>query len=616
MTIGAVQGVGTRSPLEGRTVSVEGIVTASRAASGGKGSGVFVQSARGEEDGDAATSDAVLVMAEGATGALPAPGQRVRVTGTVIEWTTAGDGESASLTALSGARMVAARMVGAGEQALPPRRALVPPLTSDVLERFEGMRVHFEALTLGSAHDSRRDEQIAGFGGRLFQPTELAPAGSPQMHAIARQNEFRTVMLKGRGAHLESIGAQLGPVGAQQMTRAGGTIAGATGVLEPTAGAPALWFTGYRIEYPAPRPGHAPFAHAFRYLEAARALGPHGHSGLVSVAAINVENYFNGDGRGGGFPTARGARDAQDQTRQRAKLVEVITRLRPDIAALMEIENDGHGPGSALAELVTALRATEGAGDWRFVDAGAATGSDAIRVAIIYNGSAVEAVGSPATLEEGPFATHSRAPLAAAFRPRHGAGETLVVVANHFKSKGCGSASGVESDQGDGQSCWNPTRVDSARRLHRWLQGDPTGTGSALTAIVGDFNAYRMEDPVLALTDSGWRDAFDVARRERPYDWAGDGKGSWTVDPQTAATERPYNYVWRGQAGRLDHALLSPALAARLTGAAEWHINADESESLGYDNAGANAVPTPWRSSDHDPLLIGVSLHPRPLQAP
>jgi uncharacterized protein len=58
-------------------------------------------------------------------------------------------------------------------------------------------------------------------------------------------------------------------------------------------------------------------------------------------------------------------------------------------------------------------------------------------------------------------------------------------------------------------------------------------------------------------------------------------------------------------AGRLDHALLSPALAGRLRGAAEWHINADEPESQGY----ADGDPTqPWRSSDHDPLLLGFDL--------
>ena len=55
----------------------------------------------------------------------------------------------------------------------------------------------------------------------------------------------------------------------------------------------------------------------------------------------------------------------------------------------------------------------------------------------------------------------------------------------------------------------------------------------------------------------------------------------------------------------LAHALLSPALARRVAGAAEWHSNADEPETHGYRAGGTG----PWRSSDHDPLLLGFHLH-------
>jgi predicted extracellular nuclease len=97
--------------------------------------------------------------------------------------------------------------------------------------------------------------------------------------------------------------------------------------------------------------------------------------------------------------------------------------------------------------------------------------------------------------------------------------------------------------------------------------------------LLGDFNAYAMEDPIRTLHDAGWRDAFAVAK-----------------------VERPYSYVYNGMSGRLDHALLSPGMAARLRGAAEWHTNADEADDLGYRDRNE---PGPWRSSDHDPLLLG-----------
>ena len=67
----------------------------------------------------------------------------------------------------------------------------------------------------------------------------------------------------------------------------------------------------------------------------------------------------------------------------------------------------------------------------------------------------------------------------------------------------------------------------------------------------------------------------------------------------------PYSFVFDGDAGRLDHALMDAAMAARLRGAAEWHINADESEWFDYHNEAATG---PYGASDHDPLLLGFDL--------
>jgi predicted extracellular nuclease len=300
--------------------------------------------------------------------------------------------------------------------------------------------------------------------------------------------------------------------------------------------------------------------------------------GTVKVAVFNLENMFNGDGMGGGFPTRRGAQSSAQLQAQTAKLVATLDALDADIAALMELENDGYGPQSSLAQFVDALNAN--GGDWRFVNAGSGPGEDEIRVGLIYRASKVTPQGKPAVLEGGPFGDRSRVPLAQAFR--RGDGPIFVVVANHFKSKGCSEATGADMDAKDGQGCWNALRVDSAKRLDAWLQTDPTGHDSALKLIVGDLNAYAMEEPVRVLRDAGWVDAFAAVK-----------------------VEQPYSYVYNGQAGRLDHALLSPALADKLKGAREWHSNADEPDAAGYADSN---TPGPWRSSDHDPMLLGFDL--------
>jgi hypothetical protein len=80
-----------------------------------------------------------------------------------------------------------------------------------------------------------------------------------------------------------------------------------------------------------------------------------------------------------------------------------------------------------------------------------------------------------------------------------------------------------------------------------------------------------------------------------------------------------YSYVFNGESGYLDHALATPSFESQVTGVGHWHINPDESAALDYnvEFKTANQVntfysPGPYRSSDHDPVLIGVELAAAP----
>ncbi|MDR7132970.1 putative extracellular nuclease [Lysobacter niastensis] len=542
--IGAVQGRDARSPRLGQQVTVEGVVTALRSDSE-SGAGWYLQDAG---DGDESTSDALWVHdPEGLTSVKP--GDRVRVTGQVAEQPAGGQTRTALLQP---------RIQALGTGTSTASAIVATPVD---WERYEGMLLLIDMpLLLTDSQDlSRQGRVLASLGERPWQATERAEPGSNEWRALEQDNTRRRLWLDGGSAAPSnfwptSIGA----------ARAGSLISGAIGVLDQTG-------SGYGLHLTT-----TPDLHA-----AARPQPPQ-VAGDLRVAALNLENLFNGDGRGGGFPTPRGARTPAELAAQLAKHVATLRGLDADIVALMELENDGYGPDSSLAALLAALNAD--GSDWRAVDAGQGPGDNPIRVGLIYRASRVRPQGTPATMQGGPFGAHSRVPLAQAFVPvtrgRHG-GAALVVVANHFKSKGCSGAEGADRDQGDGAACWNDTRTRSARQLEAWLAADPTHTGSDLTLIVGDLNAYAQETPVRALVQSGWRDAFEVA-----------------------GIRDPYSYVYDGQLGRLDHALLSPALAARLRGAAEWHSNADEPETSGYRDGGDG----PWRSSDHDPLLLGFDL--------
>jgi uncharacterized protein len=66
--------------------------------------------------------------------------------------------------------------------------------------------------------------------------------------------------------------------------------------------------------------------------------------------------------------------------------------------------------------------------------------------------------------------------------------------------------------------------------------------------------------------------------------------------------------VFDDMSGSLDHALATDALAAKVTGFAHWNITAVESFAYQYYGDLALYAPHPFRSSDHDPLVLGLDL--------
>ena len=68
--------------------------------------------------------------------------------------------------------------------------------------------------------------------------------------------------------------------------------------------------------------------------------------------------------------------------------------------------------------------------------------------------------------------------------------------------------------------------------------------------------------------------------------------------------------------GYLDHGLagVNPSLADEVTGVTVWHINADEPDLIDYDMSfklpaqDALYAPDAYRSSDHDPVIIGLNV--------
>ena len=249
----------------------------------------------------------------------------------------------------------------------------------------------------------------------------------------------------------------------------------------------------------------------------------------------------------------------------------------------MEIENDGYGSRSAIQDLVNGLNAALGAGTYAVVpDPAAGTGSDEIKVALIYKPSRVSRVGASAS---DPDAINSRPPLAQTFAALNG--EKFSVIVNHFKSKSCADATGADQDQNDGQGCYNARRLQQAGRLAGFIEQIKGSAGDDDVVVIGDLNAYGKEDPINALTGTGLIN--QLAEREA----------------------NPYSYVFDGETGYLDHALTSASLHAQVAGVGHWHINADEPSFLDYNlefKPQDLYTSAPYRSSDHDPVIVSLQL--------
>jgi predicted extracellular nuclease len=297
---------------------------------------------------------------------------------------------------------------------------------------------------------------------------------------------------------------------------------------------------------------------------------PEGH---LRVVGLNLLNYFNGDGQGGGFPTARGAQSPEDFEEQQGRTAAAIREIQPHLLAVQELENDGFGPLSAAQSLVDLLNTT-GSSDWAFIDpAVGPIGGDVITVGLFYRRQALEPVGPPELLNGPSFSGLSRVPLAQLFRERASGAHFLVAV-NHLKSKGRCPEGGPNADQGDGQGCWNAARVEAVRALGPWLERLATKSGTRQVLILGDMNAWRNEDPIRSYRDAGYTELVE-----------------------TLSGLPQYSFVYFGQRGTLDYALVTPSLRKRARQAMIWHINADWPRNM--------ALPRPWlRMSDHDPVVV------------
>ena len=570
-----VQGPGDVSPLNGATgVVIEGVVVGDFQDTSTQLGGFFLQEEDDQHDDNSQTSEGIFVFDDG-FGVDVNMGQVVRVQGDVTEFF--------SLTEVTNVSNVAIC-----EQPGTATAATVnlPVGAIADLEWNEGMLINIPQTLHATDNFNwhRNGEVTLSVGGPLDNPTNVTTPGAAALALQDLNNRSQIQLDDGssvRSPDLDPV-PYIEPDG---TLRRGATIPSLTGVL-------GFAFGAYEV--------HPTTDLSFTRVNDRPAVPDVG--GSLKIAAFNVLNYFTNidfiqDSSNNNDPAddicgpasdqeCRGADTQAELDNQKAKIVAAISQLDADIVGLIEIEN--HPGDVPTADLVDGLNAVTGAGTYDYIATGA-IGVDVIRVALIYKPASVSPVGSFAILDasvDPTFNDDKNRPVLAQTFQENGTNDLVTVAVNHLKSKGSPCDDVGDPDAGDGQGNCNGIRTAAANAMINWLATDPTGSGSSDYLITGDLNAYALEDPIIAIEGAGYTDLIEAFQ---------------------SANE--YSFVFFGQSGYLDHGLSSPSLTARVTGAAFWHINADEPRGLDYNqenNQPSLYNPDQFRSSDHDPVLVGI----------
>lgn len=590
--IGAVQGStpsgDAASPASGTARTIEGVVTSVN--TGTNLNGFWLQEEGIDRDADATTSDGIFVYCGLSNVNCPAVtlGQRVRVTGTVSEVV------KATQLAASAVQVVASGVP------LPAAQTLTLPLPVAQRERFEGMRVTVSGKVTNNFPLGRygsfdiADDRILNFT-QLNAPNATANAA----YQVAARDRYIRI---DDGSRAQNPDPEVFARGGQPLSAAntlrGGDLVNATGILtfgndSTTAGSTSGGAADtYRIQT---TPADVQITDGNPRLSAPEAVG-----GTTRVAAMNVLNYFTtlvttNEGctpNGTDSVNSRGANNCDEFTRQQTKIVKAITGLNPDVLGILEMQNDfDKGANSSIANLVTALNAEAGAGTFAYINPGKKIGTDVISVAMIYKPGSVDPVGNLAILDNTVNSTYTdtcnRPTWAQTFQSKANGGRFTAVMM-HLKSKGSACSATGDTDTGDGQGSGYIARRNAATAIVSWLGNNPTGVDEDDRVLMGDYNAYASEEPLTILAGGGYANVFD---------------------------KNVYSYQFDGQWGSLDQATATSSMISQVAGHTKWHINSDEPTVLDYNKEFKTAgqissfyAPDAFRSSDHDPILIGLNL--------
>ncbi|MEP6800591.1 MAG: lamin tail domain-containing protein [Acidobacteriota bacterium] len=579
LAIHDIQGAGAASPYTGQSIKTTlSVVTALRS------NGFFIQVPDGQEDGDPNTSEGVFVFTSSAPAV--AVGDAVFVRGVVSEFIPKSDPSSPPTTEI----VSPAITVSSSGNPLPLPVTLTAADTSpsgpiDQLEKYEGMRVHVDSLTV-----------IAPTSGTVNEPT-----------AISSSNGVFYGVITGLPRPFREPGIEVPdplPPGSPccvprfdanpERLRVDSDAQPGSSGLDVTTGALVTNLTG-------------PLDYSFRtYTILPDPATPPGVSGLhaaipvplpaakeFTVGSFNLERFFDTVNDPGVSDVALTAEAFARRLNKASLAIREVMRS-PDILGVEEMENlttlqalaakvnsdavAGGGPDPAYQAYL------EEGNDVGGIDSGFLVKSSRVTVIEVSqfgkDATYIPPGGSTALLNDRPPLL-----LRATVAPAAGPGFPITVIVNHLRS-----LSGVD-DPIDGSRVRAKRRAQ-AEYLAGLVQSRQAANPEEHIVVVGDFNAFPFSD--------GYVDVLGtIEGKPTPSDQVVLASAD-LVNPdltdlvETLPAAEQYSFSFDGNAQVLDHILITRNLLSLESRFAYARNDADFPESY------RNDPNRPERVSDHD----------------
>ncbi len=616
--ISDVQGEKAVSPDEGQTARLTGIVTARLKI------GFFIQTPDDKTDGNPATSEGIYVYTGNETAFQTAVGSLVSVTGTITEFRPKAEPASLPITELSMKNGTDFIKVVSKDNPLPkPIVLTVADFASnkiDQLEKYEGMRVVVEALTIVAPTKGRVDDKtgtsisdgvfygvLKGIPRPFREPgmdiydflfledkdelkknfskmpvfdsnpetlridsDEQLSAQTTEIKGKEKQNKFELVLqTRTRAIEVTSFAEIKNLVGVMHYGYQKYTIL-------PDADNKAA-ISGLIKSLPLPAPNERQF----------------------SLAGMNLENFFDD----ADDPSIKEDIVTSEAFQNRMKKISMAIReymQMPDVIGTVEVESL-----SVLKKLAEKINADAAlakqpnpkyeaylidGNDGRGIDVGFLVKSARVNVIEIKQFGKDEKFKNPNSKDQDTL--NDRPPLmlqAIINDQKTNNPVAFTIIVNHLKS-----FLGID-DPKDGGARVRSKRQAQAEFLAKFVQARQKANADEKIVLLGDFNAFQFND--------GIGDIVGVikgtpAPKEQVLYASDDLVNPDLIDlVDLIKPEQRYSYAFDGYAQVLDHIIINQAMKKNLVGFGYSRLNADFPEV--YRNE-SNRVE---RYSDHDPAI-------------